>query len=80
MVILVKVGISLVIGMIGGKLAKLVKLPSVSGYLIAGLFVGPAIFGDYAIISGGELKSLGFISELALAFIAFSIGSEFCDF
>lgn len=77
MVILVKVGISLVIGMIGGKLAKLVKLPSVSGYLIAGLFVGPAIFGDYAIISGGELKSLGFISELALAFIAFSIGSEF---
>jgi Kef-type K+ transport system membrane component KefB len=75
--ILLKIGIALVIGIIGGKLAKLVKLPSVSGYLVAGLFVGPSIFGDGALFSSGELSSLSFISELALAFIAFSIGSEF---
>ena len=75
--ILIKVGIALMIGILGGKLAKLVKLPSVSGYLIAGLLVGPAIFGEYAILNRVELESLGFITELALAFIAFSIGSEF---
>lgn len=75
--ILIKLGIALAIGILGGKLAKLVKLPSVSGYLIAGLFVGPAILGDYAVLNNAELSSLTFISELALAFIAFSIGSEF---
>lgn len=75
--LIVKIGIALAIGIVGGKLAKLVKLPSVSGYLIAGLFVGPALFGDFAIIDQTELKSLTFISELALAFIAFYIGSEF---
>jgi len=75
--ILLKVGIALGIGLLGGKLAKLVKLPSVTGYLIAGLFVGPAIFGSKALLSSEELKVLDFISELALAFIAFSIGSEF---
>ena len=75
--ILVKIGIALAIGILGGKLAKLVKLPSVSGYLIAGLFVGPAILGSNSILNTDELKRLSFISELALAFIAFSIGSEF---
>lgn len=80
--ILVKIGLALVIGLIGGKLAKKVKLPNVTGYLIAGLLVGPAIlpriFGDNIyVLSIAELKSLDFISELALAFIAFSIGSEF---
>ncbi len=75
--IFIKIGLALAIGIIGGKLAKLVKLPSVSGYLIAGLFVGPALFGGHALLSFNELKNLNFISELALAFIAFSIGSEF---
>ena len=75
--IFIKIGLALAIGLIGGKLAKLVKLPSVSGYLIAGLFVGPTLFGNHAILSFDELKNLTFISELALAFIAFSIGSEF---
>lgn len=77
MSILLKIGIALAIGVIGGKLAKLVKLPSVSGYLVAGLFVGPAFFGNKAILSTDELNTLKFISEIALAFIAFSIGSEF---
>src|SRR5690554_6274430 len=75
--ILIKLGIALAIGILGGKLAKLVKLPSVSGYLIAGLFVGPAILGNNSILNSNELSTLGFISEIALAFIAFSIGSEF---
>lgn len=80
--ILLKIGIALAIGIIGGKLAKLAKLPSVSGYLIAGLFVGPSLFGiigldKLILMNKTELESLTFISEIALAFIAFSIGSEF---
>ena len=42
--ILLKVSIILVVGFIGGKLAKLIKLPNVSGYLVAGLLLGPSLF------------------------------------
>ena len=49
-------------------------MPNVSGYLIAGLFLGPSFFN---LITPENANSLEVISELALAFIAFSIGSEF---
>ena len=75
--IFVKIALALIIGIIGGKLAKLIKLPSVSGYLIAGLFVGPTLFKNNHIMSSTDLESLKFIGEVALSFIAFSIGSEF---
>ena len=55
-------------------MANLIKLPNVSGYLIVGLLLGPSFFN---FVGSGTAKSLEIISELALAFIAFSIGSEF---
>ncbi len=61
-------------GMLFGRLAKLVKLPNVTGYLIAGLIIGPSVLG---ILPEGALSSLGIISDVALGFIAFSIGNEF---
>jgi len=74
MELITKIGIVLIVGFIGGKLAKLVKLPSVSGYLIAGLLLGPSFF-DF--ITAENTESLTIVNEIALAFIAFSIGSEF---
>ena len=61
-------------GLIFAKLAKLVKLPNVTGYLVAGLLVGPSVLG---IIPETALSGFDIISEVALGFIAFSIGSEF---
>ncbi len=61
-------------GLIFGKLAKLVKLPNVTGYLVAGLLVGPSVLG---VIPETALSGFDIISEVALGFIAFSIGSEF---
>ena len=76
-----KVAIVLIIGFIGGKVAERFKLPSVSGYLIFGLFLGPSLglifTGFDGFITTSDQSSLKFISETALAFIAFSIGSEF---
>lgn len=72
--LLFKICIVLIVGIIGGKVAHLFKLPNVSGYLVAGLFLGPSFF-HY--ISSGDTDSFSIISELALAIIAFSIGSEF---
>ncbi len=72
--VLFKIGVVLVVGLVGGKVARIFKLPNVSGYLVAGLFLGPSFF---KFISAADGNSLSIISEVALAIIAFSIGSEF---
>lgn len=72
--LLLKICIVLLVGAMGGKVANLFKLPNVSGYLVAGLFLGPSFF-HY--VKSGDIETFSVISELALAIIAFSIGSEF---
>lgn len=61
-------------GLICGRAVKHIKLPNVTGYLIAGLLLGPHIL---KLVPTSLIGSLELISEMALAFIAFSIGSEF---
>lgn len=61
-------------GLILGRAVKLIRLPNVTGYLIAGLIIGP--YG-FRLISANMVGDLELISEMALAFIAFTIGSEF---
>ena len=61
-------------GLAFGRLAKLCKLPNVTGYLIAGLILGPSVLG---IIPEEAVTNFHLISDMALGFIAFSIGSEF---
>ncbi len=61
-------------GMALGRLVKLIKLPNVTGYLLAGLILGPSILG---ILSDNFLSDIAIISDTALGFIAFSIGNEF---
>jgi len=72
--ILLKLSLILAIGFVFGKLAKKMSLPSVSGYLIAGLLLGPSFFN---FVSPTESRSLEIISHVTLSFIAFGIGSEF---
>ncbi|MDF2538605.1 MAG: Kef-type transport system, rane component [Herbinix sp.] len=61
-------------GIIFGRLAKFIKLPNVTGYLIAGLLLGPSVLN---VISTEMVDNFVVISDIALGFIAFSIGSEF---
>lgn len=79
--LLLKLAIVLFVGFVGGQVAKLLKLPNVSGYLVFGLLLGPSlglmIPGFEGVINSGDQSTLKVISEIALAFIAFSIGSEF---
>lgn len=72
--IILKVTIALAVGFIGGKLIGVLKLPNVSGYLLIGLLLGSSFLN---IINTQDIQVLEIISELALAFIAFNIGSEF---
>lgn len=71
---LMSLAILLLTGLVFGRLMKLVKMPNVTGYLIGGLIVGPSVLN---LVHADALSQLGFISSVALGFIAFSIGSEF---
>ena len=72
------------------RLAKKVSLPAVTAYLVAGILVGPFVlgqlgeflytkfeFGGIGFISLENVKSFSIICDVALGFIAFSIGNEF---
>lgn len=64
----------MIAGLLLTRVVKLVKLPNVTGYLIAGLLIGPYCF---KLISADMLETLDILTTAALGFIAFSIGSEF---
>lgn len=68
------IAVILFAGMGTAKILSKFKLPNVTGYLIAGLIIGPSLLG---IIPKEASDKLSIISEAALSFIAYSIGSEF---
>ena len=64
------------------RVAKLAGLPAVTAYLVAGIIIGPFSLGLLGVPGLGfgsleEVKSMGLISDVAMGFIAFSIGNEF---
>ena len=68
------IAIAMIAGLLLTRVVKLVQLPNVTGYLIAGLLIGPYCF---RFITPEALSALDIITVAALGFIAFSIGSEF---
>lgn len=79
--ILVSLSFALLAGLLLSRLAKLVRLPAITAYLVAGVLIGPYILGAIDIpglgITSKQIAGFGIISDLALGFIAFSMGSEF---
>ena len=73
-----KILLILAIAMAGGlalsRLMKLLNLPNVTGYLIAGILIGPFVL---KLVTNVDIKSAKIITTTALGFIAFSIGGEF---
>ena len=80
-VILLNLSLSLFAGLILSRLCKKLQLPAVTAYLIAGVLIGPFLLGSFGIpglgFSMGEVEGYSIISDVALGFIAFSIGNEF---
>ena len=79
---LLSVSIALLAGLIMTRFFKPLKLPAVTAYLIAGVLIGPYCMGALGFDGIGfpsheAVNKLSLISEVALGFIAFSIGSEF---
>ena len=73
--------VALLAGLLLSRLAKKVHLPAVTAYLVAGVLIGPFVLGRIGIpgigITVEQIEGFGLISDLALGFIAFSMGSEF---
>lgn len=79
---LLSVSIALLGGLLMTRLFKPLKLPSVTAYLIAGVLIGPYCLGKLGIHGLGfdtmeSVHALKLVSDVALGFIAFSIGNEF---
>lgn len=76
------ISIALGAGLLLSRVAKPLGLPSVTGYLVAGILIGPYCLGRLGIDGIGftsieNVKEFEIISNVALGFIAFAIGNEF---
>ena len=79
---LICLAVALVGGLMMSRLTKLVNLPAVTAYLVAGLFLGPFCLGALQIPGLGfnsldQVNGMKIITQTALGFIAFTIGNEF---
>jgi len=76
------IALALFVGLLSSRLMRILRLPNVTGYLIAGIIFGPFVLGKYI---GGwstsnpqtSINAVKWISEIALGFIAFTIGCSF---
>ena len=79
---LLSVSIAALAGLLMTRVFNLWRLPDVTAYLVAGVLIGPYVLGSMHItglglVSADAVSSLQLVSEVALGFIAFSIGNEF---
>ena len=66
-------GAATIVAFYMGRAAKFARLPSLIGYMIVGVILGPSVLH---LFDEPSLERLSFITEIALGFVAFSIGSE----
>lgn len=82
MILLIHLSVCLVGGLLLTRLTNKLRLPDVTAYLLSGLLLGPFCLGLLQIPGLGfstpeEVKGLDLICQVALGFIAFTIGNEF---
>ena len=79
---LICLAIAAIGGLLMSRLTKLLNLPAVTAYLVAGLFLGPYCLGALGINGFGfqsmeQVEAQRLLTQTALGFIAFSMGNEF---
>ena len=79
---LLSLSVAMFAGLMMTRAVKNLHLPDVTAYLVAGVLIGPCFIGALKVPGLGfssyeQLEGLGLISDVALGFIAFSIGNEF---
>ena len=79
---LICLAVALIGGLLMSRLTKLLNLPAVTAYLVAGLLLGPYCFGALGINGMGfqtmeQVEAQRILTQTVLGFIAFSMGNEF---
>ena len=79
---LIVLAVAIIGGLMMSRLTKLLNLPAVTAYLLAGLALGPFLLGRLDIPGLGfnsleQVEGLNVLTQVALGFIAFTIGNEF---
>ncbi len=79
---LIGLAVAVIGGLLMSRLAKKLKLPAVTGYLVGGLLLGPFCLGALGVPGLGftsleEVEGMSILTQTALGFIAFAIGNEF---
>ncbi|MFH1848086.1 MAG: cation:proton antiporter [Candidatus Omnitrophota bacterium] len=72
--IILSVGVIFLMGLVAAKFAGKIRVPSVTGYLLLGILIGPAALD---VVSEGLLSVSGGISNVVLGLIAFGMGQNF---
>ena len=82
--LLICLSTALIAGLLLSRAAKVIRLPAVTSYLVAGLLLGPYFLGRLGLSGFGigfgsleQVEGYGLITQVALGFIAFVIGNEF---
>lgn len=72
--IILMLAVMLFAGFFMTRLTKLLHLPHVTGYILAGVAIGPHILG---LVDTDAIARMDFVNDIALAFIAFGVGQYF---
>lgn len=72
--IIISIAVMLIAGYILARIAKKLRLPNVTGYIVAGIIIGPFCID---IVPQSVIDGMSFLTDIALAFIAFSTGEFF---
>ncbi len=73
-VVIISIALILLAGFLGTRITKLLKLPNVTAYILVGILLGPYCLD---LVPQFVCDGMDFISDIALAFIAFSVGEYF---
>lgn len=72
--VIISIAVMLIAGYIMARIAKMLRLPNVTGYIVAGIIIGPYCID---IVPQTVIDGMSFLADIALAFIAFSTGEFF---
>lgn len=72
--VIISIAVMLLAGYIMSRVTKKLKLPNVTGYIVAGIIIGPYCID---VIPTQVVEGMSFLADIALAFIAFSTGEFF---
>lgn len=72
--VVLSLAVMLFAGFLMTRLTKLVRLPNVTGYILAGVLIGPYLLN---LIPQNVIQGMDFVTDVALAFIAFGVGKYF---